>query len=67
MSITYKYNNGSGKIDNDTIIQVNSDGLLQSYGERGFKFTPQENLTKNVLSADGFYQDNELEKIQKEL
>jgi hypothetical protein len=65
MSITYKYNNGSGEIDNDTIIQVNSDGLLQSYGERGFKFTPQENLTKNVLSADGFYQDNELEKIQK--
>ena len=36
MSITYKYNNGSGEIDNDTIIQVNSDGLLQSYGERGF-------------------------------
>lgn len=60
MSITYSYNDDSGKIDNKSILQETNKGILQSYGEYGFKYIPQENIEKEIESVTGVY------KISKE-
>lgn len=55
MSTTYTYqDNNNGDIDNDNILLVNQNGLIEKYGEKGFKYIPQNELTYNP-SGDGNY------------
>lgn len=53
--VTYTYKNGSGTISNDNIINKDSNGILESYGEKGFKYTPDKNITKSIDQISGAY------------
>lgn len=65
-NIVYEYSNDSGVLDNSLILQKNKNGsILQSYGERGLKYIPQENLQKKINIVNGAYNISSEQDIYK--
>ena len=63
MEIIYKYNNDSGTLNNNTIIDKTDDNLIQIYGEHGFKYIPKENYNKNIEEVNGIYKESTIKNI----
>ena len=63
MKVTYKYNNDSGILDNNAIIDNTDGNLLQIYGEHGFKYIPKKNYQKDIKQVDGVYKESNIKQI----
>ena len=63
MSILYKYTGKLEEINNEQIQFINNNGVITSYGEKGFKYIPNDNLNIEPITASGMYNISDIEKI----
>lgn len=63
MSISYKYTSELEEINNDQIYSIDNKGLITNYGEKGFKYIPNDNLSREPVAATGIYNVSDIEKL----
>ena len=61
MSVTYNYKNShSGRsIEEGNVVSVSKAGVVETYGEKGMRFTPSDEVNMNVYKADNGYPEEE--------
>ena len=55
MSISYTYKSSNGTINKDKIVNKDTSGILESYGDKGFRYTPTNKISKKVSNVLGNY------------
>ncbi len=63
-SVTYKYNRSGQPIDDTQINMNNEAGIIENYGDMGFRYTPPEQITKNIKDVYGPYRVASVNNIE---
>lgn len=63
MSISYKYTSKLEDVDNEQIYSINNKGLITNYGDKGFKYIPNNDLDVEPINATGIYNVSDIEQL----
>lgn len=63
MSISYKYIGKLEDVNNEQIYSTDNKGLITNYGEKGFKYIPNDDLDKEPIDATGIYNISDIGQL----